>query len=319
MAWIGILLGSAAVVLIAGLIAGSRARRLRSVPPATATAPALPEPTHFPLWTGDQDAMADGCGLPWSSRWAPVGVCRPAVAGAPRITHRPPGDVSGGCTAGHSRCPGCPRTAVSVPAGSPQTRTRRAAGTVPVEVTTAAATAGTSPSPVPPGQQRPTQRSSSPPATAVRPYLAGSWLLVWAVCLLPAQGCRASGDLKRLWADLMRYPGQPKGRPGVRASEGTGISGVHGFLPRHVLVHGQESAVSVPLRVEITACRCPDACLESGVDRREQGCPVGAAEPGAGIPTGRGLVRAVVSRGDVVESGAPAVEQRLDLAEPPAC
>ncbi len=158
MAWIGILLGSAAVVLIAGLIAGSRARRLRSVPPATATAPALPEPTHFPLWTGDQDAMADGCGLPWSSRWAPVGVCRPAVAGAPRITHRPPGDVSGGCTAGHSRCPGCPRTAVSVPAGSPQTRTRRAAGTVPVEVTTAAATAGTSPSPVP-------ARTTTPDAT----------------------------------------------------------------------------------------------------------------------------------------------------------
>jgi hypothetical protein len=58
MALMGILLGSAAVVLIAGLIAGSRARRLRSVPPATGTIPAVAEPTHFPLSTGDQDAVA---------------------------------------------------------------------------------------------------------------------------------------------------------------------------------------------------------------------------------------------------------------------
>jgi len=54
MALMGILLGSAAVVLIAG----SRARRLRSVPPATGTIPAVAEPTHFPLSTGDQDAVA---------------------------------------------------------------------------------------------------------------------------------------------------------------------------------------------------------------------------------------------------------------------
>jgi hypothetical protein len=58
MALIGILLGSAAVLLIAGLIAGSRARRLGSVPPATGTIPAVAEPTHFPLSTGDQDAAA---------------------------------------------------------------------------------------------------------------------------------------------------------------------------------------------------------------------------------------------------------------------
>ena len=54
MGLMGILLGSAAVVLIAG----SRARRLRSVPPATGTIPAVAEPTHFPLSTGDQDAVA---------------------------------------------------------------------------------------------------------------------------------------------------------------------------------------------------------------------------------------------------------------------
>ena len=54
MALMGILLGSAAVVLIAG----SRARRLRSVPPATGTIPAVAEPTHFPLSTGDRDAVA---------------------------------------------------------------------------------------------------------------------------------------------------------------------------------------------------------------------------------------------------------------------
>jgi hypothetical protein len=40
------------------LIAGSRARRLRSVPPATGTLPPVAEPTHFPLSTGDQDAAA---------------------------------------------------------------------------------------------------------------------------------------------------------------------------------------------------------------------------------------------------------------------
>jgi hypothetical protein len=59
MALMGILLGSAAVVLIAGLIAGSRARRLRSAPPpATGPIPALAEPTHFPLSAADQDAAA---------------------------------------------------------------------------------------------------------------------------------------------------------------------------------------------------------------------------------------------------------------------
>ena len=56
MALVGILLGSAALVLIAGLIGGSRARRLRSVPPATGTTPALAQPTHFPLSTVEQDA-----------------------------------------------------------------------------------------------------------------------------------------------------------------------------------------------------------------------------------------------------------------------
>jgi hypothetical protein len=59
MALMGILLDSAAAVLIAGLIAGSRSRRLRSVPPpATGTTQAVAEPTHFPLSTRDQDAVA---------------------------------------------------------------------------------------------------------------------------------------------------------------------------------------------------------------------------------------------------------------------
>lgn len=58
MALMGILLGSAAAVLIAGLIAGSRAHRLRLIPPATGTTPAVAEPTHFPLSTADQDAAA---------------------------------------------------------------------------------------------------------------------------------------------------------------------------------------------------------------------------------------------------------------------
>ncbi|WP_427135253.1 hypothetical protein [Pseudarthrobacter sp. S9] len=59
MALMGILLGSAAVVLIAGLVAGSKARRLRPVPPpATGITQAVAEPTHFPLSTGDQDAVA---------------------------------------------------------------------------------------------------------------------------------------------------------------------------------------------------------------------------------------------------------------------
>lgn len=58
LAMVGILLGSACVVLIAGLIAGSRARRLRSVPPATGTTPAVAAPTHFPLSAGAQDAIA---------------------------------------------------------------------------------------------------------------------------------------------------------------------------------------------------------------------------------------------------------------------
>lgn len=58
LALMGILLGSAAVVLIAGLIAGSRSRRLRSVPPrATGITQAVAEPTHFPLSIRDQDAV----------------------------------------------------------------------------------------------------------------------------------------------------------------------------------------------------------------------------------------------------------------------
>ncbi len=69
--------------------------------------------------------------------------------------------------------------------------------------------------------------------------------------------------------------------------------------------------------VDLGASQCPAASSEAGFYRRDQGCPVGAAEAGAGIPTGSDLVRAVVSRGDVVEPGPPAVEQRLDLAEPP--
>jgi hypothetical protein len=58
MALMVILLGSAAVVLIARLIAGSRSRRLRSVPPpSTGITQAVAEPTHFPLSTRDQDAV----------------------------------------------------------------------------------------------------------------------------------------------------------------------------------------------------------------------------------------------------------------------
>jgi hypothetical protein len=59
MAAMGILLGTAAVVLIAGLTAGYSARKLEAVPlPATGPTEPVATPTHFPLSAGEQDAIA---------------------------------------------------------------------------------------------------------------------------------------------------------------------------------------------------------------------------------------------------------------------
>lgn len=50
------LLGAAAIALVAGLMSGSWARRLRPVgPPPTGNLEAVAHPTHFPVSTEDQD------------------------------------------------------------------------------------------------------------------------------------------------------------------------------------------------------------------------------------------------------------------------
>jgi hypothetical protein len=62
-----ILLGAAVIALVAGLMTGSWAGRLRPVPPrVTGRTEAVAEPTHFPLSTQDQDAAAAPSGPPAS-------------------------------------------------------------------------------------------------------------------------------------------------------------------------------------------------------------------------------------------------------------
>jgi hypothetical protein len=62
-----ILLGAAVIALVAGLMTGSWARRLRPVPPlATGRTEVVAEPTHFPLSTENQDAASAPSGPPAS-------------------------------------------------------------------------------------------------------------------------------------------------------------------------------------------------------------------------------------------------------------
>jgi hypothetical protein len=107
------------------------------------------------------------------------------------------------------------RTAVAVPAGSPQTSTRPAVGTVPVEVTTAAAIADTSPSPVPTRTTTPGAVEASPPRGHRERTCYGRCLAVGsgrsACCRL--SGARPQATMAGLCADLTRDPGKASGSP----------------------------------------------------------------------------------------------------------
>jgi hypothetical protein len=129
-------------------------------------------------------AIADDCGVVVVVQ---VGTCQsPAAQPSPGRTHDASPTLAPSPAAtlpvAPPVVPAAPagsRAAVAVPAGSPQTSTRPAVGTVPVEVTTAAAIAGTSPSPVPTRTTTPDAIEASPTrATVSGPAIAGAWLLV---------------------------------------------------------------------------------------------------------------------------------------------